>query len=226
MRDILLRRMLWECKQLWNFVSMHQHLSIEFLQISLSLIKKKLAKKCFVLFKQFCYILTTCYLTIYFLKVTTLNQTFGGPHCIWIVIELSGNGNWQGDCQLLFSYHSFDWKTETNLWPLSAFVTSKSRFSYHSVIFQLPLRHVQLPVSRVWVTTKSYYYTTQTCLDYHQVMFELPLNMVKPQSSVKLSSCLDLKSTFFLWNKGTFKKRWHLTGAWAKILKLCEVRRS
>lgn len=166
------------------------------------------------------------YLTIYFLKVTTLNLTFGGPHGIWIVIELSGNGNWQGDCRLLFSYHSFDWKTETNLWPLSVFVTSKSSFSYHSVIFQLPLRHVQLPVSRVWVTTQSYYYTTQTCLDYHQVIFELPLNMVKPQSSVKLSSCLDLKSTFFLWNKGTFKKRWHLTGAWAKILKLCEVRRS
>lgn len=38
--------------------------------------------------------------------------------------------------------------------------------------------------------------------------------MVKPQSSVKLSSCLDLKSTFFLWNKGTFKSdgTWQVHG--------------
>lgn len=111
------------------------------------------------------------YLTIYFLKVTTLNLTFGGPHGIWIVIELSGNGNWQGDCRLLFSYHSFDWKTETNLWPLSASVTSKSSFSYHSVIFQLPLRHVQLLVSRIWVTTQSY-------LTYHSDLSRLPSSHV------------------------------------------------
>lgn len=88
-------------------------------------------------------------------------------NCNWIIRK----GNWKGYCRLLFSYHSFDWKTETNLWPLSAFVTSKSSFSYHSVIFQLPLRHVQLLVSRIWVTTQSY-------LTYHSDLSRLPSSHV------------------------------------------------
>lgn len=100
------------------------------------------------------------------------------------------------------------------LLPLSQVsVTTQSFFSYHSDMFSYQSVVFELPLSHIWLTT-------QTCLGYHQVMIELPLNMVKQQSYVKLSSFLDLKSTFLIWNKGTFKKRWHL-----KILKLCEVTR-